>query len=99
MRLLLFVILLLIFLVAIMFVIWETMKHRIRLQDQKWQEAKKTKELECEIKFLKQAIEHEENRINLLGERAVEEKALEKIKEIQREIIKLEKEKENIIND
>lgn len=61
MRLALFVLLLLIFLGIIMFVIWETIKYRIKLQDQKWQEKNKLKELDWQARVLEQKIKFRED--------------------------------------
>lgn len=60
MRLALLVLLLLIFLGIIMFAIWETMKYRIRLQDQKWQEKNELRELEWQARVLEQKIKFRE---------------------------------------
>ena len=86
MRLLLFVILLLIFLVAIMFVIWETMKHRIKLQDQKWQEKNKLKELDWQAKVLEQKIKFREDSFFRQEEIADLQNELNKVNEIIKNI-------------
>ena len=86
MRLLLFVILLLIFLVAIMFVIWEVMKHRIKLQDQKWQEKNKLKELDWQAKVLEQKIKFREDSFFRQEEIADLQNELNKVNEIIKNI-------------
>ena len=86
MRLLLFVILLLIFLVAIMFVIWEIMKHRIKLQDQKWQEKNKLRELEWQARMLKQKIKMREDSFFQQEEITDLQNELDKVNEIIKNI-------------
>lgn len=89
---LLFLILIIIYCCA-MYYVWQRAKYKVEARNREWEEKKKAKELEYEIRFLERAIEHEEHRISMFGEKAIKEQSLEKIKEIQREIIKLEKEK------
>ena len=86
MRLLLFVILILIFLVAIMFVIWEAMKHRIKLQDQKWQEKNKLRELEWQARMLKQKIKMREDSFFKQEEITDLQNELDKVNEIIKNI-------------
>ena len=86
MRLLLFVILILIFLVAIMFVIWEAMKHRIKLQDQKWQEKNKLRELEWQARMLKQKIKMREDSFFQQEEITDLQNELDKVNEIIKNI-------------
>ena len=86
MRLALFAILLLIFLVAIMFATWEVMKHRIKLQDQKWQEKNKLKELDWQAKVLEQKIKFREDSFFRQEEIADLQNELDKVNEIIKNI-------------
>jgi len=69
-----------------MFVIWEAMKHRIKLQDQKWQEKNKLRELEWQARMLKQKIKMREDSFFQQEEITDLQNELDKVNEIIKNI-------------